>query len=386
MLHVLEWRVSVDTHHAAADRLRCGLGAIADAELDEDLLDVPFHRLFRETEGLGNGAIAMTGNEQLQHLLLAFRQRRRVLRIGQQFGGAGGEIAAARMRGQHRTDDLRGVRVFQHASIRAGLERFLHFTHRPVAGQDHRTARRAPVAPGADHIDARAAAEPQIHERDVAIRSAAEGRRRRHIRRLPHDLEVAILLEDRTQTVTDHRVIVGDQESDPTTAGGVHHDVRRAVYQQRQAGFTLAELITVVAIIGILAAGAVPVARFGIRRQNEVELRATLRRITEAIDRYHDLRITGMIQDAPHFGQGEYPHTLKDLVEGVDLTPTAGGKHIRFLRARDLIDPMTGRAEWSTLSDSDDAGTQMTNRANVFEVHSTSTALSLDGKTHYNEW
>ncbi len=59
---------------------------------------------------------------------------------------------------------------------------------------------------------------------------------------------------------------------------------------------------------------------------------------------------------------------------------------IRLLRERDLIDPMTGKNEWTTLSDNDDPDTSQTNGDNVFEVHSKSTALSLDGKTHYNEW
>jgi len=53
------------------------------------------------------------------------------------------------------------------------------------------------------------------------------------------------------------------------------------------SGFTVAELITVVAIVGILAAVAMPLANFGIRRQKELELHERLRKITDAIDRYH---------------------------------------------------------------------------------------------------
>ena len=149
-------------------------------------------------------------------------------------------------------------------------------------------------------------------------------------------------------------------------------------------GFTLAELITVVAIISLLAGAVVPVAKVGIRRQKEVELRTTLRKINEAIDRYHDLRVHGLIKDPPRLGQGEYPRTLDELVEGVEVMPTH--TRVRFLRRRDLIDPMTGRNEWRTLSDTDDPDSQMSDGNNIFEVHSTSQQLSLDGKTRYSEW
>src|ERR1051325_9103775 len=57
-------------------------------------------------------------------------------------------------------------------------------------------------------------------------------------------------------------------------------------------GFTIAEMVTVVAIIAILAATALPVARFSLRRQKEVELHDRLRKITDAIDRSVWLEVT----------------------------------------------------------------------------------------------
>lgn len=151
-------------------------------------------------------------------------------------------------------------------------------------------------------------------------------------------------------------------------------------------GFTIAELITVCAIIAILASIAMPVAAFGFRRQREIELRDRLRRITEAIDRFHDLMTTqGPVKPAQMqaLGSEGYPKELDELVKGVKMSD---GKTVRLLRDRDLIDPMTGKKEWITLSSTDDPDTHSTNGDNVYEVHSTSTALSLDGKTHYNEW
>ncbi len=155
---------------------------------------------------------------------------------------------------------------------------------------------------------------------------------------------------------------------------------------KRKNGFTIAELITVVAIIGILAVVAMPIATFGIKRQKEIELHERLRKITNAIDVYHELRNAqgpAAIKKPPDFGQRDYPKNLEELTKPIELN---NGRMIRLLRDRDLIDPMTGKKEWNTLSDNDDPDTTQSNDENVFEVHSKSSALALDGKTHYNEW
>jgi general secretion pathway protein G len=154
------------------------------------------------------------------------------------------------------------------------------------------------------------------------------------------------------------------------------------------SGFTVAELITVVAIVGILATVALPLANFGIRRQKEIELHEKLRKITEAIDRYHELRgapvgSAGAIKDPGDTMQKGWPKTLEELTKPIELN---SGQSVRFLRPRDLIDPMTNKPDWNTLSSDDDPDTQSGNGNNVYEIHSKSTAPALDGKTHYNEW
>lgn len=151
-------------------------------------------------------------------------------------------------------------------------------------------------------------------------------------------------------------------------------------------GFTIAELITVCAIITVLSAMALPVARFAYRRQKEADLKERLQRITDAIDRYRALRIAPLpdnIKSPPDLNQGEYPKTLDELTKPIELN---SGKKVLLLNERDLIDPMTGNADWDVMSSSDDPDSHFSNGYNVFDIHSKSTALALDGKTHYNEW
>lgn len=47
---------------------------------------------------------------------------------------------------------------------------------------------------------------------------------------------------------------------------------------------------------------------------------------------------------------------------------------------------MTGRADWMTVSTSDELQSALSDRTNVFDLHSTSTARLLDGETRYSEW
>jgi general secretion pathway protein G len=152
----------------------------------------------------------------------------------------------------------------------------------------------------------------------------------------------------------------------------------RSAHFPDDAGLTLVELIITVAILGILATMAVPVARFQVKREKERELRRDLWEMRDAIDRYKDAADKGGMQlKADSMG---YPPDLQTLVDGVNIQT----KKVRFLRAIP-IDPMTKSADWGLRSNQDDADAGTWGGQNVFDVYSKSEGTAIDG-TKYNTW
>jgi general secretion pathway protein G len=136
----------------------------------------------------------------------------------------------------------------------------------------------------------------------------------------------------------------------------------------------------VVAMVSILAAIALPTARFTMRREREAELRLALRQMRTAIDEHKRLADQGMIQI--ELGTEGYPKEMELLVDGVDIVGQTV-KH-KFLR-RIPIDPMTGKAEWGMRSYQDEPDSTSWGEQNVYDVYSLSAATALDG-TKYKDW
>jgi general secretion pathway protein G len=147
---------------------------------------------------------------------------------------------------------------------------------------------------------------------------------------------------------------------------------------KRQRGVTLVELIVAITILGILVGVALPVARVGIKREKERELRRAVWEMRDAIDRYKDAADRGAFQIK--LGSEGYPPDLETLVEGVDVQ----GKKVRFLR-RIPKDPMTGGTDWNLRSLQDDPKSTSWGGQNVFDVSSKSEGTALDG-TKYKDW
>lgn len=156
---------------------------------------------------------------------------------------------------------------------------------------------------------------------------------------------------------------------------------------RRAAGFTLIELLVTLALVGILAAVAIPMAEVASRRGKEQELRESLRSIRRAIDAYKQAGDEGRIQRSVD-GSG-YPPSLRALVEGsVDLRDP-GGRRIRFLRSvpRDpFSDVPEGPAEasWGKRSYASTHDAPAEGR-DVFDVYSRDARTGLNG-VPYRQW
>ena len=155
--------------------------------------------------------------------------------------------------------------------------------------------------------------------------------------------------------------------------------------RQLNAGFTMIELLVVLALIVILASAIMPLAKVTAQRTREAELRRSLREMRTAIDRFKDAADLGQIGMLElKAGSENYPADLDQLVEGVTAANDATGKKLKFLR-RVPIDPMTHKAEWGMRSYQDKPDATRWGGQNVFDVYTTFDGTALDG-TKFRDW
>jgi general secretion pathway protein G len=146
-----------------------------------------------------------------------------------------------------------------------------------------------------------------------------------------------------------------------------------------QKGFTLAELVMVVALIAVLSTMVLPVAKFTVKRRKEAELRLALRQIRTSIDEYKRLSDQGLIP--VKIGGEGYPENLEELVEGVEIVGQETKR--KFLR-RIPVDPMT-HDDWELRSYQDEPDATSWGGENIYDVHTSSDGVALDG-TKYADW
>lgn len=146
---------------------------------------------------------------------------------------------------------------------------------------------------------------------------------------------------------------------------------------------TLLELILACAIVIVLASAALPLQRYTLLRRREAELRADLREMREAIDRYKDYTDRGLVRK--ELDSEGYPPDLETLVKEIPIVNAgAASKNLRLMR-RIPVDPFTGSADWGLRAVGDDPDSQNWGGKNVYDIYSKSTGTGLDG-TKYSDW
>lgn len=146
-------------------------------------------------------------------------------------------------------------------------------------------------------------------------------------------------------------------------------------------GLTFIELLISVAVLGILAAMAMPLVEVSVTRTRELELHRALRNLREGIDRFkaeYDKARTNAVDARNDFkkrvsaDRTGYPKALDELVE------------TKILR-RIPRDPMTSDGTWIVRSFSDNPESSLSDGKDVYDVRSASKAVALDGTT-YDTW
>lgn len=155
---------------------------------------------------------------------------------------------------------------------------------------------------------------------------------------------------------------------------------------RRPGGYSVIELLVVLALLAVLATVAMPLAQTVQQREKERELKRALWTIRDGIDAYRramdELPPTSFERTA-----SGYPPSLQALVEGVPDVRAPGGRRL-FLRAipRDPFAAGDQPAErtWKLRSYASEPSRPAPG-VDVYDVHSASAVVALSGQP-VSEW
>lgn len=159
-------------------------------------------------------------------------------------------------------------------------------------------------------------------------------------------------------------VSLGGVEADSSSPHPFAASSPAAGQARRERGFTLIELMVVIAIIGILVSMAIPTYKTIVIRAKETVLKQNLATLRDVIDQYYA-------------DKGKYPESLEAL---------SSEGYLRHLP----VDPMTEQSNWVTVPYTGvDEGqlepTEGQDTGGIWDVHSASDKTASDG-SKYSDW
>jgi general secretion pathway protein G len=152
-------------------------------------------------------------------------------------------------------------------------------------------------------------------------------------------------------------------------------------------GISLLELVVTMTILGILAAGVMPLIRNTTVRTKEIELKRNLRVIRIALDDYR--KTFDKMPDGPLKTGSGFPKDLQELVDGHDFGDPKVGK-VKFLR-RPVLNPLDSKSStdekwgWEPRCYKDESNSTKWCGDDVFDVFAPQGGIAIDG-TKYSDW
>lgn len=156
-----------------------------------------------------------------------------------------------------------------------------------------------------------------------------------------------------------------------------------------ERGFSLVEMLVVLALLAILAAVTMPYAEVTVKRDKELELRRDLRAMRTAIDRFHEDWQDGVIaRMGAAVSDDGYPRALRVLVNGAEENGPrpAKRKYLRRVPENPLGDKdLPPERQWGLRSYADPADSSVWGGGDVYDVYCPGDQKALDG-SYYHDW
>lgn len=157
---------------------------------------------------------------------------------------------------------------------------------------------------------------------------------------------------------------------------------------RKSDGISLVELIVTITILGILAAGVIPLIRNTAIRSKEIELRRNLRVIRIAIDDCK--KMYDKVPNIVKAGSG-YPKNLQELIDGIENPDKANPGKVKLLR-RKVLNPLNPKSSedekqwgWGLRCYKDEPNSSTWCGDDVYDVYAPEERTAIDG-SKYNEW
>jgi general secretion pathway protein G len=155
------------------------------------------------------------------------------------------------------------------------------------------------------------------------------------------------------------------------------------------SGFSLVEMMVVMAILSIMAAVTLPYAEMTLKRDKELELKRDMREIREAIDQFHNDWAGGKLPKTSwDVSSNGYPKTLEVLMEGArDKDPMKPAhKYLRRFPENPFGDKdMRPDRQWAVRGYADPSDSTSWGGEDVYDVYCPGDEKALDG-SYYHDW